>query len=56
MLTGKVRSIDDLADSDFRKTNPRFTGENFRHNLSSADEVQSVADEVGCTSAQVSLA
>ena len=50
MLTGKVRSIDDLADSDFRRTNPRFTGENFQHNLSSADEVQSVADEVGCTS------
>ena len=56
MLTGKVRSIDDLADSDFRKTNPRFTGENFQHNLSSADEVRSIADEVGCTSAQVSLA
>jgi aryl-alcohol dehydrogenase-like predicted oxidoreductase len=56
MLTGKVRSIDDLADSDFRRTNPRFAGENFQHNLRSADEVQSVADEVGCTSAQVSLA
>ena len=56
MLTGKVRSIDDLEDSDFRKTNPRFTGENFQHNLSSADEVRSIADEVGCTSAQVSLA
>jgi aryl-alcohol dehydrogenase-like predicted oxidoreductase len=56
MLTGKVRSIDDLADSDFRRTNPRFTGENFERNLRSADEVQAVADEVGCTSAQVSLA
>ena len=56
MLTGTVRSIDELADSDFRKTNPRFAGENFQHNLSSADEVQSIADEVGCTSAQVSLA
>jgi len=56
MLTGKLRSIDDLADSDFRRTNPRFTGENFQHNLKSAEEVQSIADEVGCTSAQVSLA
>ena len=56
MLTGTVRSIDDLAHSDFRRTNPRFTGENFLHNLKSADEVQSVADEVGCTPAQVSLA
>jgi aryl-alcohol dehydrogenase-like predicted oxidoreductase len=51
-----VRSIEDLEDSDFRRTNPRFKPENFQHNLSSADEVQSVADEVGCTSAQVSLA
>ena len=56
MLTGTVRSIDDLADSDFRRTNPRFTDENFRHNLTSAEEVQSIAAEVGCTPAQVSLA
>jgi aryl-alcohol dehydrogenase-like predicted oxidoreductase len=56
MLTGKVRSIDDLADTDFRRTNPRFTGENFQHNLASADEVQSISEEVGCTQAQVSLA
>jgi len=56
MLTGTVRSIDDLADSDFRRTNPRFTGENFQHNLESADEVRSLADEVGCTPAQISLA
>jgi aryl-alcohol dehydrogenase-like predicted oxidoreductase len=56
MLTGTVRSIDDLADSDFRRTNPRFTGENFQHNLQSADEVRSLADEVGCTPAQISLA
>ena len=56
MLTGTVRSIDDLADSDFRRTNPRFTGENFQHNLKSADEVRTLADEVGCTPGQISLA
>jgi aryl-alcohol dehydrogenase-like predicted oxidoreductase len=56
MLTGTVRSIDALADTDFRKANPRFTGENFQHNLNSADEVQSIAAEVGCTPAQLSLA
>ncbi len=39
MLTGKVRSIDDLTDSDFRKTNPRFTEENFQHNLSSSEQL-----------------
>jgi len=56
MLTGTVRAIDDLADSDFRRTNPRFAGGNFAHNLKSADEVRSLADEVGCTPAQISLA
>ena len=33
MLTGSVRSTEDLADSDFRKSNPRFTEQNFQHNL-----------------------
>jgi aryl-alcohol dehydrogenase-like predicted oxidoreductase len=56
MLTGAVRSIDDLADSDFRRTNPRFAGDTFAQNLKSADEVRSIADEVGCTPAQISLA
>jgi aryl-alcohol dehydrogenase-like predicted oxidoreductase len=55
-LTGQVRSIDDLDDSDFRKTNPRFTGENFQRNLALADEVQAVAAEAGATPAQVALA
>ena len=55
-LTGQVRSVDDLDDSDFRKTNPRFTGENFRRNLALADEVQAVATEAGVTAAQVALA
>jgi aryl-alcohol dehydrogenase-like predicted oxidoreductase len=55
-LTGQVRSIDDLDDSDFRKTNPRFTGENFQRNLRLADEVQAVADEADVTAAQVALA
>ena len=33
LLTGQIRSVDDFADDDWRKTNPRFTGENFRRNL-----------------------
>src|SRR4051794_8527780 len=55
-LTGHIRSIEELDDSDFRKTNPRFTGENFQRNLAIADEVQAVAVEVGATPAQVALA
>jgi aryl-alcohol dehydrogenase-like predicted oxidoreductase len=56
MLTGSVQSTDALADSDFRKSNPRFTEQNFQHNLASAEEVRSIAEEVGSTPGQVSLA
>jgi aryl-alcohol dehydrogenase-like predicted oxidoreductase len=55
-LTGKVRSPADLADGDWRKTNPRFTGENFKRNLRIVDEVEAVAAQVGATPAQIALA
>jgi aryl-alcohol dehydrogenase-like predicted oxidoreductase len=58
-LTGALRTAADLErldEDDFRKNNPRFTGENFQRNLRIADEVQAVADEVGATPAQVALA
>jgi aryl-alcohol dehydrogenase-like predicted oxidoreductase len=55
-LTGQIRSLDDLEDGDFRKTNPRFEGENFGHNLRVADEVRQIAAEIGATPAQVALA
>jgi aryl-alcohol dehydrogenase-like predicted oxidoreductase len=55
-LTGKIRSTEDLADDDWRKTNPRFTGENFQPNLRIADQVQAIAAEVGATPAQIALA
>jgi aryl-alcohol dehydrogenase-like predicted oxidoreductase len=55
-LTGTIRSLDQLEATDFRATNPRFSGENFQHNLRIADEVAAVAAEVGATGAQVALA
>jgi aryl-alcohol dehydrogenase-like predicted oxidoreductase len=55
-LTGDIRSPDQLSDDDWRKTNPRFTGENFRRNLRIVDEVRAVAAEAGATPAQVALA
>ena len=55
-LTGKIRSTGQFDDGDWRKTNPRFTGENFQHNLRIADEVEAVAAEAGVTPAQVALA
>src|SRR5947207_13127637 len=55
-LTGQIRSPEQLADDDWRKTNPRFTGENFQRNLRIVDEVQAVAREAGATAAQIALA
>ena len=55
-LTGAIRSTQELPDSDFRKTNPRFFDENFRHNLSSADELRDISVDIGATPAQVALA
>jgi len=55
-LTGDIRSPDQLSDDDWRKTNPRFTGENFRRNLRIVEEVKAVAAEAGATPAQVALA
>jgi aryl-alcohol dehydrogenase-like predicted oxidoreductase len=55
-LTGAIRSAAQFAADDMRKTNPRFTGENFQYNLAIADEVAAIATEVGATPAQVALA
>ena len=55
-LTGQIRTVDDIPDDDWRKTNPRFIGENFQHNLRIVDEVQAVAAEAGATPAQIALA
>jgi aryl-alcohol dehydrogenase-like predicted oxidoreductase len=55
-LTGEIRSHEQLSDDDWRKTNPRFTGENFKRNLRIVDEVQAVASKVGATPAQIALA
>ena len=55
-LTGQIRSTDDTSDDDWRKTNPRFVGENFQRNLRIVDKVQVVAAEAGATPAQIALA
>jgi len=55
-LTGSIRSADELADDDWRKTNPRFTRENFNGNLRIVDEVKAVAAEAGATPAQIAMA
>jgi len=55
-LTGQIRSMDDFDPDDFRRTNPRFSEENFRRNLASVDEVRAIAEEAGVTPAQIAIA
>ncbi len=49
------RSIDDLAPNDWRRTNPRFQGEQFQRNLTIADRIAELAREKGVTPAQLAL-
>ncbi|HEX4730246.1 MAG TPA: aldo/keto reductase [Solirubrobacterales bacterium] len=55
-LTGQIRSLDDLAEDDWRRSNPRFQGEAFAENLRLADRVAELAEGIGATPAQVALA
>jgi aryl-alcohol dehydrogenase-like predicted oxidoreductase len=55
-LTGQIRTVDDIPDDDWRKTNPRFVGDNFEQNLRIVDEVEAIAVEAGATPAQIALA
>jgi aryl-alcohol dehydrogenase-like predicted oxidoreductase len=56
LLTGQIRTVDDFGDDDWRKTNPRFTGDNFQRNLAIVDEVTAIGAEIGATAAQTALA
>jgi aryl-alcohol dehydrogenase-like predicted oxidoreductase len=55
-LTGQIRSTDQIAEDDWRKTNPRFMGENFTKNLKILNEVEALAAEVDAKPGQVALA
>jgi aryl-alcohol dehydrogenase-like predicted oxidoreductase len=55
-LGGRFRSVDDLAPDDWRRSNPRFQGEQFSTNLSIADRLQELAEEKDRTPAQLALA
>ena len=55
-LTGALKSPEDFAADDYRRTNPRFQGENFARNLALVEKVQALAREKGCTPGQLALA
>jgi aryl-alcohol dehydrogenase-like predicted oxidoreductase len=55
-LTGEVRSLDQLADDDFRRTVPRFQGENLERNIGIVERLDRMAESKGVTPAQLALA
>jgi aryl-alcohol dehydrogenase-like predicted oxidoreductase len=55
-LTGQIRRIEDLPENDYRRHAPRFQGENFARNLELVAAVERIAQEKGCTPAQLALA
>jgi aryl-alcohol dehydrogenase-like predicted oxidoreductase len=55
-LAGRFTSPDQLDENDFRRTGPRFTGDNLQANLRLADKVKELAAEKGVTPAQLAIA
>jgi aryl-alcohol dehydrogenase-like predicted oxidoreductase len=55
-LTGRFKRAEDLPADDFRRTHPRFTGENFQRNLKLVAAVEALASRKNCTPAQFALA
>jgi aryl-alcohol dehydrogenase-like predicted oxidoreductase len=55
-LTGRITSPDDFEPDDFRRTSPRFIGENFTRNLELVDRITEIAAEQNCTPGQLALA
>ena len=55
-LTGTITSLDELAENDFRRSNPRFAGDSLGRNLDVATALGAIATELGVTQGQLALA
>jgi len=53
VLTGTLRSLEQLEENDFRRYQPRSVGDNLAANV---EQIDAVAAAQGCTPAQVALA
>lgn len=56
MLTGQIRSVDDIPKDDMRRGYPRFLPENFHLNIKLVERLEAVAEKRGCTTGQLALA
>lgn len=55
-LTGAITKPEDFDADDYRRTSPRFQGENFTRNLALVAKVKNFATQLGCTPGQLALA
>ncbi len=55
-LAGRFSSPDEIDENDFRRRNPRFSGDNFEQNMRLADKVKEIAEEKSATPAQLAIA
>jgi aryl-alcohol dehydrogenase-like predicted oxidoreductase len=55
-LTGQIKRFEDLEEGDYRRSSPRFQGENFQRNLDLVHRVGENAREKQCSPAQLALA
>jgi aryl-alcohol dehydrogenase-like predicted oxidoreductase len=53
---GRIRSLNDLAEGDYRRNSPRFAEGNLSSNLSLVERLEGIAARKGCTPAQLALA
>ena len=55
-LTGQITKFEDLPEGDYRRTDPRYQGENFDQNMELVERIGEIADEKDATPAQIALA
>jgi len=55
-LSGQIRRYEDLAPDDWRRSNPRFQGENFTRNLELVARISELARAKRCTPSQLAVA
>lgn len=55
-LAGRFSKPEDLSGNDWRRSSPRFQGENFARNLAVVERIKAIAAQKGCTPSQLALA
>ncbi len=56
MLSGQIKSFDDIPEKDLRRMLPRFQPPNFETNMKLVKRLETLAQKKNCTAAQLALA